>query len=280
MDNNDLKSRMKKYENKYNMEIKPYNPFILKLTGVKFIKYMRIFIKPYDSVFVLSMIDTMNDLINYTGATTGYTQSNEISLIFPPMCKKNDNIISKHIKNGRVIKLCSVISSYCSVKFYFNLQKNLNKNIGVYSEHIVNMLNNTPVFFACRAIEFDESMINELINHQIWRLNDCTHNAIRLYGEYYYGKKTTLNIGTNNIIEKLKQDNITIPNFIMYGVYGKKQLYMQDNVQISTIINKVMNFQYSPELLQIFFSKYWSDIDSSIIEIYDICDEQIYNDKI
>jgi len=300
----DLESRMKNYENKYNQSVKPYDPFVLKLDGVTFSTYTQGFIKPFDKVFRKSMKETMNDLLKYTNASTGYTQSDEIILIFPPVCTKEEydnkkNIV--HLRNGRVLKLCSVIASYCSTTFYLNIQKNINASDikDLYNEKVIKRLEKTPPCFDCRLIDFESTkhdvddshksptiypQMYEIINYLIHRLYDCKRNAILSYGEHYYDKKQILKIKTPILLEKLHSNNINIPNFILYGVYGKKQLYMKDNTQRSKITNKVLDFTYSIELLDLFFSKYWynniNDTNDTLNEKYKIQVQEIDADTI
>lgn len=272
-----LESRMKTFETKHNQSIKPYNSFILKLDGINFSKYTQGFARPYDKIFRISMIETMNELLKYTNAASGYTQSDEISLIFPALCKIEDyekeqetgGKIVEHMRSGRVVKLCTSVASYCSLLFYLNIQKNINLINHSMDQKVLDRLKKSPVCFDCRAIEYSGDQFNEIINHQIWRLHDCKRNAILVYGETHYGKNKILGIKTPQLLEQLTNDNISIPNFIMCGVYGKKQLYMKDDTQRSHITNKVLDFKYSDELLDLLFAKYWyNDVSGKLDEKY------------
>jgi tRNA(His) 5'-end guanylyltransferase len=52
------------------------------------------------------------------GATEAFTQSDEITLIWKPRMNRNETALVPHPHKGRVAKLCSLMSSHCSVEFY------------------------------------------------------------------------------------------------------------------------------------------------------------------
>jgi hypothetical protein len=68
------------------------------------------------------MIHVTKDLMNYfTCAATGYTQSDEITLIFPalntPDMKDEDRKALPH--GGRILKIATLASGSCSARFSY-----------------------------------------------------------------------------------------------------------------------------------------------------------------
>mgnify|MGYP002789559015 CR=1 FL=1 len=96
-----IAERMKMYEfnTKQISNIPPYLPFVIRLDGKSFSKYTSNLIKPVDELFRRSM----NDCLLEFQAKTGYTHSDEITLVFSPMCSKDEflkNNKLSHIYRG------------------------------------------------------------------------------------------------------------------------------------------------------------------------------------
>ena len=71
------------------------------------------------------------DLVNYFNCPTGFTQSDEITLVFPAAVTSEDieleeNETNRQPKsmpyNGRLQKITSLAAGYCSARFNFHLQ--------------------------------------------------------------------------------------------------------------------------------------------------------------
>jgi len=85
--------------------------------------------KPYDYRIFDAMLLTTIDLVYEFNASTGFTQSDEISIIFPPLRKKSPQDDNKQMKyEGRCQKISTLMSGYCSVRFLANLLKVVEKN--------------------------------------------------------------------------------------------------------------------------------------------------------
>ena len=88
--NEKLGDRMKKYEADMDYRILPCESFIVRLDGRSFSKFTKKFYKPFDIVFVKAMCKTMTDLVDEFDVQTGYTHSDEITLIFNSKCSKEE----------------------------------------------------------------------------------------------------------------------------------------------------------------------------------------------
>lgn len=94
----------------------PKNPFVVRLDGHGFSKFTKGFQKPFDRFLADTMIMITGELVERFNARTGYTQSDEITLVFAAM--ENDE---PHIFAGRKQKLCSLIAGFASARFNHNL---------------------------------------------------------------------------------------------------------------------------------------------------------------
>jgi len=77
--------RMKGYEAEWSRKLDPKLPFIMRLDGHKFSSYTKPFKKPFDERINNVMVATTMDLMTTFNATTAYTCSDEITLLFPPV---------------------------------------------------------------------------------------------------------------------------------------------------------------------------------------------------
>jgi len=86
-DGTTLGDRMKMYESSTESSI-PHNEFlILRIDGHKFSKFTKGMKRPQDKVLRESMVKTTKALCKEFGAVTGYHQSDEITLVIPPIYK-------------------------------------------------------------------------------------------------------------------------------------------------------------------------------------------------
>jgi len=279
-----LGDRMKEYEGEFEQRIPPYNSFIVRLDGKNFSKFTKGFRKPFDEIFVKAMVKTMNDMVNKWNATTGYCHSDEITLIFPNACTKEEfesgGIDRIHSYGGRVMKNLTVMAGYCSVRFVFNLLNLLHDEIDAdgshpfYKESTVNKITNCDYCFDARVLSFPPDKLNELVNHQIWRsVYDCERNAISTFGQYHFGHKRMHKKHSDETKAMLKDEvNVNwetdVPVYLKHGVYAKRELYTitaQDregnDVEAirQSIVNKCFKIHFSPEFLDLMVRKNWPE---------------------
>lgn len=79
-----LDQRIKSYEKSYESRIEYDKHIIVRIDGHKFSKFTKGFLKPFDHMLSNAMEKTTVDLVEKFGAVTGYTQSDEISLVLIP----------------------------------------------------------------------------------------------------------------------------------------------------------------------------------------------------
>ncbi len=277
-----LGDRMKMYEKlSENMSsILPYLPYVARLDGKSFSKFTSGFKKPFDSIIIRSMVSTMNDLMEEFNAKTGYCHSDEITLIFPPVCTKKDyedNIIPGEMKthefSGRIMKLCSVYSGMCSVRFNYHINKELEKiiniNPGEYKKSTIEAVRSYRCCFDSRIIVFPEDKSYEVCNHMIWRsLYDCNRNCVQAYAHHYLGNKNVHKKNNVEMIEMLKIKNINwddVPLAHKHGIYAKMVLIKKKSEDGKTeyirrdILNQSFIIKCDDYFQNLLFEKYWSN---------------------
>jgi tRNA(His) guanylyltransferase len=277
-----LGDRMKEYEEQtlHEMIIPKDKSYIIRLDGNCFSKFTKGLQQPFDVSFSSAMVNTMNDLLKKYNAVLGYTHSDEISLVFN-RCKENQ----EHTHGGRIVKLVSLMASYCSVKFNIHINEEITKMVSYidtqnsygygltkYSTKTLEKIRKSEAIFDARVIIFPED--TEIINYFIWRsVYDCSRNCISTHARYQFGHKKIENKNCSEMIEMLKESGFPvccIPIKQRYGVYAKKVLVEHTGIdpmkqiEVKTmrheIVNKCFKLEYDINLLEtVFLSKYWKD---------------------
>ena len=275
-----LGERMKLYESKHQHEIAPNESFLIRLDGKCFSKFTKGFRKPFDCIFQSVMIKVMNEMVKEFCATTGYTHSDEITLIFPAVCtaeefEKNLNK-SAHLFDGRVNKLISVTASYCSVRFNANMRAlmSIESNKDLFDEKFIEKLTSDTAIFDSRLVSFPVGSPEEIVNHMIWRSNrDCFRNAVSSYAREYF-TNTELNNKTCTEMIKMMQEEKSFdfyndaPMMYQHGVYAKRELInkvvmynsQEKIVSRQQITNKSFIIKFTQEFYKLMVDKNWTDI--------------------
>lgn len=199
-----LGDRMKFYEHSTmdSSLLLPKIPIIARLDGVAFHSYTKGLKRPYDEALSNAMIKTTKYLAESSNALIGYTQSDEISLMWLV-----DGFENQMWFNGKVQKLISILSSLCSVKFN-SLREDYTERIGV---------------FDCRV--WNVPTKEEAYNYFLWRERDASKNSITMAASVYYSHKELHGKHSNEKQELLFQKGINwndYPAFFKRGSFIKK----------------------------------------------------------
>ena len=111
-----LGDRMKILENVYNIKIPKDQYIIVRLDGRSFSKFTNGFKRPFDINFIKAMNLTQIDILNKFPCQTVYCHSDEITVIFDIKTEEQEQIFS-----GRIQKILTTLSSYCSVRFNYHV---------------------------------------------------------------------------------------------------------------------------------------------------------------
>jgi len=127
------------------------------------------------------MVDTMVHLLKETNARLGYTQSDEISLLF-----YSDTFDCKIFFDGNVLKMVSTLSAIASV--FFN-------------EYLPEMkISNKRPTFDCRIANYP---IDEVANYFVWREQDAVRNSIQAAAQANFSHNSIQGLNCNQLQEKL-----------------------------------------------------------------------------
>ena len=194
-------NRMKSYETKE--KILSGIPFIARIDGKSFSKWTKRFKRPFDESLHNAFIEITKTLIYETSALIGYTQSDEITLVFG---EANDYF------GRKTQKLCSVLASIAAASMN---KQNISEQLA---------------FFDCRV--FGVPTQSEATNAILWRELDCTKNAIQSAGHANFSHNQLHKLNCDQIQEKLWSEKQI--NFNDYCSEFKRGSFIQNQVYEKT----------------------------------------------
>ena len=208
----DFEKRMKEYESiGTSGRLIPTLATCIRLDGKNFHNFCKGFDKPYDTDIQTLFDYTTLSLMEESNATIGYTQSDEITLIF-----YSDNHESQIFFDGKVQKMVSVLSSYVTV--YFNLTKD---NYPILKDK-------HPALFDCRVWSVPTKQ--EAVNYFIWREKDAVRNSIQSVGQANFSHKELNKKSQKQIQEMLFQEKGI--NWNDYSLVEKRGRYLQRYIEL------------------------------------------------
>jgi tRNA(His) guanylyltransferase len=199
-----LGDRMKGYEQaKAGERLMPLLPACVRLDGKCFSNFTHDLIRPFDERFHAVMCYTTERLVTETNACIGYTQSDEISLVF-----YSPSMDSQIFYDGKLQKMVSVLASMATFFFREGLEKFLPEKIGKIA------------LFDCRVWNVPNLM--EATNTVLWREIDATKNAVSMAARSFYSHKELHNKSGKEKQEMMFQKG---QNFNDYPVSFKRGTY-------------------------------------------------------
>lgn len=198
--------RMKMYENATcGIKMLPLVPIIARLDGKGFSNFTRGLKRPYDERLSKLMIETTKYLVKETNANCGYTQSDEITLVWYV-----EDMRSQIYFGGRFFKMVSDLSAMASVFFNRNLE-----------DYLPEKKNKMPRF-DCRVYNVPNPI--EAVNAFLWREKDATKNSVSMAASEYYSHNFLMNKNGSEKQELLFQKGI---NWNDYPTFFKRGTYIQ-----------------------------------------------------
>jgi len=168
MERTSLGDRMKQYETlESGRRLMPGLPVLARIDGRSFSHFTRDLQRPFDPHLSRVMIDTTRFLVEETGALAGYTQSDEISLMW-----HNEDPEVEMLFDGRIQKLSSVLAAISTVEFNRLLRESLPSHV-----------DRRPVF-DCRVWSVPSR--EEAANTFLWRERDATKNSVSMAARAFY----------------------------------------------------------------------------------------------
>ncbi len=202
-ENDEYGTRMKEYErSETERRLNTLEPIYARLDGRSFSTFTRGMKKPFDRIITDAMIETTKHLVNKTNAKIGYTQSDEISLIW----------LEQPFFDAKVQKMCSILASMATAKF----------------------MESIPYGMTCALPHFDARVFNlpnkiEAANTILWRAMDAKKNAIQATAQSFFSHKQLQNKDQKQMLEMMKElgidwnDTLTYPDKFKYGSFIQKR---------------------------------------------------------
>lgn len=213
--------------------IDPDKPFCVRLDGKAFHTFTKGLKRPYDKRLSDAMIQTMNFLVEKTEARIGYTQSDEISLVFYKL-----NPSQQQYLGGRVQKLTSIFAAMATAKFNQIVQETIPEKAG------------NLAFFDARVWSVDS--LNDAAEVIVWRQEDAIKNAVSMAAHAVFSNKELHKKSSKEKIEMLATKGLVwddYPEFFKTGTFSMrknievkvdldddKKQYQTSDVVIRTII--------------------------------------------
>ena len=199
----DIGTRMKDfYEQIPKTKLMRRCPVAIRIDGKAFHTYTRNFKRPFDSVLMRAMQETMKYLCeNIQGCVLGYTQSDEITLILVDYEKINSSAWFDY----EVQKLCSVSASMATMRFnqvFARLVQEV-KEEGTEDPKYIKVLDKaceTGAMFDSRCFNIPKEEVTNLI---YWRQLDASRNSIQMVGHANFSQKQMHGKSTSDIQDML-----------------------------------------------------------------------------
>lgn len=176
--------RMKRLEGQEaNRILLPGAPIVARLDGRSFHTVTRKLERPFSKPFHDVMQNVTQYLVDKTGAVIGYTQSDEISLVWPG--GRSD---AERWFDGRVSKLTSLLAAMASVRF--------NQQAAVFKLDVPEL-----AVFDCRVWTVPNE--DEAVNALVWREHDASKNSIQMVAQANFSAKAIHKLNGAQLQEKL-----------------------------------------------------------------------------
>jgi tRNA(His) 5'-end guanylyltransferase len=226
IDRDVIGSRFKWIEKTYEHTLQPRQPLVVRLDGNAFHTLTRSAQKPYDPQFAHCMRVTTAALVHHFHASCGYTQSDEISIVFDVGASdKNDhdyeNIEASLPYNGRINKLLTVMASKAGAVFNQTFMRTIaGPNPGIWTDDHLKLL---PCFDARVAGQFSD--YTDVYENLMWRQNDAFKNAATMAACCHFSPRELHQVGTYRKIDMLAERGVNFdefPEHFKRGVFIRK----------------------------------------------------------
>lgn len=193
---------VKAFEKAWELKLNIDQPIIARLDGRSFHSFTRGLKRPFDINITEAMISTTVFLVKETGAKIGYTQSDEITLVWEYIGEE------QMLFGGRHSKLVSNLSSLATLKFFTEIQKRL-------------------PFYAKKMPTFDARVWNvpsraDTVNALLWRQKDAMRNSVSAISQVHFSHKSLQGQSTLDKISRLEKMGIKwskIPSWFTRGTF-------------------------------------------------------------
>lgn len=205
----DLGDRMKGLEaHETSRRFLPLLPIYARIDGRGFSGFTRGMRRPYDERMTVAMTETTKALVEATHARIGYTQSDEISLVWQAETDQGSVFF-----DGKVQKMCSVLAGLATAAFTRAVLAS-EPDFVAYAERLPH--------FDCRVFQLPSR--TEAANMLLWRNLDATKNAISMAARHHYPHKALHEKNGAEMQEMLFAKGI---NFNDYPAFFKRGIWVR-----------------------------------------------------
>lgn len=208
-----LGDRMKGYEAQESARrFLPMLPVYARIDGRNFSAFTRGMARPFDSRMVECMVNTTQALVEETHARIGYTQSDEISLVW-----QADRADSSIFFDHRVAKMTSVLASLATAIFGWEVSRVL-PEWAARKPH-----------FDCRVFQLPTR--TEAANVFLWREQDATKNAVSMAARAVYSHNALDHKNGPEMQEMLFAKGINFndyPTFFKRGTFVRRETILRE----------------------------------------------------
>ena len=238
-------TRMKTYyEEISKTRLMRRTPVAIRIDGRSFHTWTRGFQKPFDSILMTSMQETMKYLCeNIQNCVFGYSQSDEITLILIDYQK----LTSSAWFDYEVQKVCSIAASMATMAFNKFFIKNVNYfKMTHKKDNTVNTYCITLAYAIEKGAMFDARCFNipkeEVANLIYWRQLDAKRNSIQMVGHANFSHKELQNKSCEDIKNMLLAQKYinwdSLSEDHKWGAACIKILPKEEVVEIPTALGK------------------------------------------
>lgn len=154
-------------------------PLLARLDGRAFHSFTRSLNRPFDKNLTELMIQTTIDLVEEFHPLFGYTQSDEISLVWNIPA----NHVSDYMFGGRYQKLVSILAAAATVNFKHNIERG----------YLPGKEGTSPIF-DCRVWQVPS--IHDAYLALLWRERDATKNSVTMLAHAYFSDHQLMGVTT------------------------------------------------------------------------------------
>lgn len=196
-----LGDRMKSYyEEVTKTKLTRRMPVIIRLDGCHFHTFTKGMKKPFDSILIKTMQDTMKYLCeNIQGCVLGYTQSDEISLLLVDYKELNTSAWF----DNEVLKITSVSASLATLAFNKFYAENIAKMTETEEDFKFYAKKLNQAYFDSRVFNIPES---EVTNYFYWRQKDAERNSVNSLAQSVFSHKSLQGLSVKDVMTKLEQE--------------------------------------------------------------------------
>ena len=205
-----LGDRMKFYERQYSgQQLLSLIPVCARIDGRAFHTFCAGLPRPFDERLSKLMVETTRYLVEETGANIGYTQSDEISLIWV-----QESLEREIFFDSKVLKMTSILAAMTTAYF--------NRHMPTYIPERTSYL---PVF---DARVWNVPTNSEATNYLVWRELDATRNSVSMAAQSMFSHKQ-LHKKSSSMMQEMMFATHNV-KWSDYPVAFKRGTYLQSKI--------------------------------------------------